>query len=184
MELIGPYLAACALLALAGAAKAWNPGDTARAVVTTVTLPLATTRRLIRVGAGAEAALGVAGLVYPSPWTAGLVACSYLGFAGFVSFVLVRGGPLASCGCFGRPDTPATRLHVVVDLALAGSAAAVAASVQGQWLTSLLAQQPWGGVPLVLASGACAWLSYLVLARLSDLGAARRLLGVTRGPVS
>ena len=184
MELIGPYLAACALLVVAGVAKAVRPGDTARAVVATVPMPPRAGRLLVRTGAAVEAVVGTAGLVHPSPWTAGLVACSYLGFAAFVAVVLTRGGPLASCGCFGKPDTPATRLHVVVDLALAGSAVAVAGGVPAQWTPTLLAHQPGHGVPLVLMSGLAAWLAFLALGRLAELGAARRLLGITRGPVA
>ena len=181
MELIGPYLAACALLVVAGVGKALWPGDTARSVVATVPLPLALVAPLVRIGAAAEAVVGIAGLVRPGPWTSGLVALSYLGFAVFVAAVLRSHGPLASCGCFGTPDTPATRTHVVLDLALAAAAAAVAAGVPPRWLPALLADQPWHGVPLLLASALVAWLAVLVLARLAELGAARRLLGITRG---
>ena len=183
MELIGPYLVACLLLVAAGAAKAVHPGDTARAVADTVPLPVAVLAPLVRTGAAAEAVVGVAGLAYPSAWTAGLVALSYTAFAAFVTLVLVRGGPLASCGCFGTPDTPATRLHVAVDLVLAASALSMAVAAPSRWLPALLADQPWHGVPLVLASVLGAWLCVLVLGRLAELGAARRLLGITRGPV-
>ena len=182
MELIGPYLAACALLVVAGTAKSVHPGDTARAVVATVPVPAAVARVLVRTGAAVEAVIGTAGLVHPAPWTAGLVACSYLVFAVFVTVVLARGGPLASCGCFGTPDTPATRLHVAVNLVLAVSAAVVAVDVPAQWLPSLLAHQPGHGVPLVLISGLAAWMAFLALGRLAELGVARRLLGITRGP--
>jgi len=181
VELIGPYLVACVLLVAAGASKAVRPGDTARAVADTVPLPLAVLAPAVRVGAGVEALVGLSGLAYPSTVTAGLVAVSYLAFAGFVTVVLVRGGPLASCGCFGRPDTPATRLHVVADLVLAVSAVTVAATVTAQGLGSLLAAQPWHGVPLALASLLGAWLAVLALGRLAEVGAARRLLGITRG---
>lgn len=181
MELIGPYLAACLLLAVAGVAKAVSPTDTARAAAEVVPLPLTAIRPLVRVGAVAEAGIGIVALMHPSSVTTGLVALSYLGMAGFVAVVLTRGGPLATCGCFGKPDTPATRLHVVVNLALAGSAVVVAATVNSSWLPSLLAAQPWHGIPLVLLSSLCAWVSYLTLARLAELGAARRMLGVTRG---
>ncbi len=184
MELIGPYLAACVLLVVAGVAKAVRPGDTARALAALIPLPLAVLAPLVRVGAAVEALVGAAGLVRPSPWSAGLVTVSYLVFAAFVTVVLVRGGPLASCGCFGTPDTPATRLHVVVVLALAGSATAVAAAVPTQWLPTLLAAQPWHGAPLVPASLLCAGLAYLALGRLAEVGAARRLLGITRGPTT
>jgi hypothetical protein len=183
VELIGPYLAACVLLAAAGVAKVVEPSDTARAVVTTVALPLAVVRTVVRAGALAEAVLGVAALVRPGPVTAGLVAVSYAAFAGYVAVVRAKGGPLASCGCFGTPDTPATRLHVVVNLVLAGSASVVALTVPSQWVTGVLAGQPWHGVPLLAVSLLAAWLAYLTLSRLAQLGAVRRQLGITRGPV-
>ena len=181
MELMGLYLAAALLLALAGAAKTVRPMDTARAVAAVVPVPLTMSRTLVRIGALAEAAVGTAAVAHPSPVTAELVAVSYLGFAAFVTVVLARGGALASCGCFGKPDTPATRLHVVVNLVLAGSAVAVAATVTPGWLPAVLELQPWHGVPLALLSVLCAWLAFLALSRLAELAAARQLLGVTRG---
>jgi len=181
VELIGPYLAACLLLAVAGVAKALRPTDTARAVSAVVPMSLVASRPLVRAGAVVEAAVGAVALAHPSPESAGLVALSYLGFAGFVAVVLARGGPLATCGCFGKPDTPATRFHVVVNLALAVSAAVVAATVNPGWLPALLSGQPGHGVPLVLLSLLCAWLAFLALSRLAELGASRRMLGVTRG---
>ena len=184
MELIGPYLAACMLLTLAGAAKVVRPTDTARAVALVVPVPLTAVRALVRAGALGEGVVGVTALVHPSPVTAGMVALSYLGFAVFVAWVLARGGPLATCGCFGRPDTPATRLHVVVDIVLAVSAGAVATTVTPSWLPALLAHQPWRGVPLVLLSALCAWLAFLTLSPLAELGAVRRRLGLSRGPAT
>ncbi len=74
----------------------------------------------------AEAVLGITALVLPRPWWAGLVALSYVVFAGFVAYARSTGGAIASCGCFGTPDTPATLVHVVIDGVLALSAAAVA----------------------------------------------------------
>jgi hypothetical protein len=169
VELIGPYLAACILLAVAGAAKAVRPMDTARAVALVAPIPLTAGRGLVRAGALAEGVVGVTALVHQSPVTAGMVALSYLGFAVFVAWVLARGGPLATCGCFGRPDTPATWLHVVVT---------------PSWLPALLAHEPWRGVPLVLLSVLCAWLAFLALSRLAELGAVRRRLGLIRGPAT
>ena len=181
MELIGPYLAACVLLVVAGTAKAVRPGDTVRAVVATIRLRPAAVRPLVRSVAAVETVLGIAGMARPSPLTAGLVAGSYLGFAVFVGVALARGGPLASCGCFGTPDTPATRLHMVVDLVLAASAAIVASTMPAEWLPRILAPEPWRGVPLVLVSALCAALTFLALTRLAELGAARRVLGIVRG---
>ena len=183
MELIGPYLAACLLLVAAGTAKAFRPADTARALAATVPIRLSMLVPLVRVGAGAELLVGAAGLALPSPWTAWPVALSYLGFAAYVGVVLVRGGPLASCGCFATPDVPVTRVHVALDLVLGASAAVVAAAVPTQWLPALLSGQPWAGVPLGATSLLGAWLAFLAMGRLAELGAARRRLGITRGPV-
>jgi len=179
---MGPYLAACLLLAVAGVAKALRPTDTARAMTAVVPMTLAIIRPLVRAGAVVEAVVGTVALIHPSPITAGLVVLSYLAFSGVVVVVLARGGPLATCGCFGRPDTPATRLHLLVNLSLAASAMVVAVTVNPGWLPMLLTGQPWRGVPLVLLSLLCAWLAFLALSRLAELGAARRMLGVTRGP--
>ena len=180
MELIGPYLAACLLLAVAGLSKSVRPMDTARAVSAVIPLPLSAARRVVRVGAVAEVVIGGLGAIHPSPVTAALVAASYLVFASFVVVVRARGGTLATCGCFGRPDTPATRLHVVVNLVLAGSAGVVAATVPAAWLATALSAQPWHGAPLVALSALCAWLVFLALARLTELGGARRRLGLIR----
>ncbi|HVX23471.1 MAG TPA: MauE/DoxX family redox-associated membrane protein [Acidimicrobiales bacterium] len=182
MALMGPYLAACALLVVAGVGKAARPGDTARAAAHVVGGGATGLAWVVRIGAGAEAALGVAGLVVADPVVAAMVAASYAGFAGFVVLALRRGGPLATCGCFGRPDTPPTVLHVVVDLGLAAAAAwvAVAASTTAGpagWTAVAVAGQPWDGVPLVLAAAACAVVGGLSLTTWGRLAAARRLFG-------
>ena len=178
MELIGLFLIAAGLLVVAGVAKAARPDDTARALATLLpgAPPLRPVRGLVRVGALAEAALGVAAIVFPRPLTAALVALSYLGFAGVVAVARWRGGPLATCGCFGRPDTPPTVLHLVLDLGLAAVAAGVATGAPSTGtLSSQLAHQPWAGVPLLFVSGVGLWLTALALSALAALTAARRL---------
>lgn len=179
MELIGLYLIAAGLLVAAGAGKAARPDDTARAMA--ALLPGAPSFRLlrwsVRMGALAEAALGVLAVVFPRPATAALVALSYLCFFGVVAFARWRGGPLATCGCFGRPDTPPTALHLVVDLALAGAALAVAASASGHGtLATLLAHQPGAGFPLLFVSAVGVWLTAMALSALAALAGARRLV--------
>ena len=72
---------------------------------------------------------------------------------------------LASCGCFGKADTPPTATHVVVTGALALVAAAVAVRPLGP-LPDLLGAQPGTGVPLLVATAAVAVTTYLVLALL------------------
>jgi hypothetical protein len=174
MELIGLYLVASALLIGAGVAKAREPGDTARALAAS----LPGQRRLdwaVRIAATGEAILGAAALLWPRPPLATLIAASYVVFALYVAYVRHRHGVLATCGCFGQPDTPATRLHIVVNLVLAAGALGVALhATSSATLTSTLAAQPWHGVPLVFASLAGLWLTYLALARLSSLTAVRR----------
>jgi hypothetical protein len=179
VELIGLYLVGCGLLVAAGTAKAIHPDDTARALAATVPLGLPTMRRLVRAGAVAEAVLGVTALVLPRPWSAGLVALSFATFAVFVAYARSAGGAIASCGCFGTPDTPATLAHVTVNAALAVAAAVVAWTAPSGTLVSVLSHQPLHGVPLVVVSALCAWLAYLVVSVLAALQAARTLTGVT-----
>jgi hypothetical protein len=172
MALIGLYLVACGLLVAAGVAKAARPGDTARALHNMTGLPALVVA--VRLGAGAEALLGVGGLIYPSRAIAILVAGSYALFGGFVLYARAKGGFLATCGCFGSPDTPPTVSHVVVDVALAASAGGVAWAGLSGWLPSVLSHQYGSGVPLAAAAALCAWLIFLVLSPLARLGEVRR----------
>ena len=176
MELIGLFLIAAGLLVAAGVAKAVRPDDTARAMA--ALLPGAPGPRplrwLVRAGALAEAALGAVAIVFPRPLTAALVALSYLAFAGVVATARWRGGPLATCGCFGRPDTPPTVLHLMLNLALALAAAAFASGAPSSGtLAAELAHQPWAGVPLLFVSAVGLWLTALALSSLAALTAVR-----------
>lgn len=183
MELIGIFFVACGLLALAGAAKAIRPDDTARALVLLFAgnAPWAPSirraRLAVRLGALLEAALGVAALLASRPATAAFVAASYALFAGVVLYARRSGGVLATCGCFGRPDTPPTNLHVVLNLAFVAAAIAVAVHPpQRSYLLEFLGHQPWLGFPLIFVSGVGVWLAYLALSPLASLEGARRLL--------
>ncbi len=178
MELIGLYLIAAGLLVVAGAAKAARPDDTARAMAEL--LPGSPSPRLlrwvVRAGALAEAVLGAVALFLPRPAPAMLVALSYLCFFGVVAYARRRGGPLATCGCFGRPDTPPTIIHLVLDVALAAAATAVAFGAPSHGtLGTQLAHQPWAGVPLLFVSAVGLWLTALALSALAALTGARRL---------
>ncbi|HET9070319.1 MAG TPA: MauE/DoxX family redox-associated membrane protein [Acidimicrobiales bacterium] len=174
MALFGLYLAAAALLVGAGAAKARRPGDTARAIAAALPrLPAPRAARVVRVAAAGEAALGAAALAWPARPLAASVALSYLGFTAFVLVARARGGPLATCGCFGRPDTPPTVAHALVDAAAAAAAAAVAAAAPPGWLPAVLARQAHHGWPLVLAAAVLAWFAYLVLVPATRLAALR-----------
>jgi len=170
LALAGPFLAAAALLAVAGAAKVLDPAPLVRALRS---VGLRLPPRVVRVGAGAEAGLGAAALLTGSRPAALLVALSYAAFTGFVLLALARGGVLASCGCFGKQDVPPTRTHAALTGALAVVAAAVAVRPVGD-LPTLLAGSPGAGVPLLLATAAVAAVLYLALALLPLLTDATR----------
>lgn len=184
MELIGIFFVACGLLVIAGVAKALRPDDTARALVQlfprTPSRPptLSLMRQVIRIGAVVEAVVGTLALLFPTPLPAALVAASYAAFVCTVAYARTRGGPLSTCGCFGRPDTPATGFHVVLNVVfLATAVAVIARPPRFSNLESLLAHQPWIGAPLLLACSAGVWFAYLALSPLAALEAARRLTG-------
>jgi hypothetical protein len=121
--LTGPALTAALLLAFAGATKAVDPAMTAGALRA---LGLPSSRILVRVAAAAELILGL--LALAAGWAAvwWLVAASYLAFAAFVVAAMQAGTMVGTCGCFGREDTPPHPIHVVIDVALAATAAAAA----------------------------------------------------------
>lgn len=167
--LAGPYLASAALLVAAGAAKLLDPLPLVRAL-RSAGLPSRTALAapLVRLAALLEVVLGGLALVTGSALAAAGVAASYAAFTGFVLVALRRGGVLASCGCFGKADTPPTATHVVVTGALALVAAVVAVRPLGP-LPGLLADAPGAGAPLLVATAAVAVTCYLVLALLPGL---------------
>lgn len=168
-DLAVPFLAACLLLLAAGAGKLRSPAATAQAL-RTQRLPAAP--GLVRLLGAAELLLAVAALAQV-PGAALLVAGAYAGFTVFVVAVLLRGGPLSSCGCFGKPDLPATPTH----LAVTAPAAVCAALVGGQaGLPALLAAPALTALPVAASAGLVAWLAFLVLTGLPRLAAARAAL--------
>lgn len=153
-----PFLAASAVLAGAGLAKLWRPDDTARALLIA---GLPHHRRLVRAGAVAEIAVGFAAVAAPGPATGSLVAASYAAFALFVAAALVKGWPLSSCGCFGRPDARPGYPHLLLDAAAAAVAVWWAVTADGR-IGTLFVHSPWHGVPLALVTVVIAALAYLV----------------------
>jgi hypothetical protein len=107
----------------------------------------------VRVGAVAEAGIGGVALAHPGRGIAIAVALSYAGFTVFVARALRTDSPLASCGCFGKIDTPPTPGHVAVTAALAAATAVVALGSPAQL-----------ALPLLVVSGVLAYVTYLALA--------------------
>jgi hypothetical protein len=157
--LAGPYAAAAILLAAGGGLKFRRPLHTANAL-RAVHLPHSPV--LVRALGVAEVAIATGALTLGHPLFALLVGASYLAFAGFVLLALARGGAVATCGCFGEADTPATPVHVALDVAAAGVAFAVAAGGGSDWL-ALLGDQPLGGLPFAILTVTCAYLGYAAL---------------------
>jgi hypothetical protein len=178
VPLIGPYFAACLLLVVAGGAKLARPAPAAKALADVLgpsrrVARSRSLRRSVRALAVIEIATGLIALARPGGVEAALVAVIYMCFAGFVVVARMRGGPLASCGCLGVTDTPATRLHVVLNLGYAVSAAVVAVTVRSTWVPDLLRHQTVLGVPLLLAAALLAVLTALAMTRLPRLQAVR-----------
>ncbi|MEX0756721.1 MAG: MauE/DoxX family redox-associated membrane protein [Acidimicrobiia bacterium] len=148
----GWYFITAALLVLSGGSKLRDPEPT-RGAMRAAGLP--SSRGAVVGLAAGEIAAGAAALGTTTPFASIIVAAFYLGFAGFVSYALLRDLPLQSCGCFGTSDTPPGWMHVGVNL----SAAAVALGVAGTGgadLLGILTSQPAAGIPYLgfLALGA------------------------------
>ncbi len=163
---LGPFLAAAALLVLAGLPKLRDPLPLVRAL-RSVGLPGGA--GLVRVLAVAEVAVGVGAVVRPGRLTGLFVAAAYLVFTAFVALALARGGLLGSCGCFGKPDTPPTTAHLLVTAVLAASGAALAVAPPASTPWSLAPSQPALVVTLLGYAALVGVLSYLVLAVLPSL---------------
>jgi hypothetical protein len=163
---IGLYLAAAMLLGVAGVAKAVRPAESALALGRLVPGLAGVASFVVRVLAVAEAAVGLLALVWLARLPAVLVAVSYGVFAVAVLVVRARGGPLATCGCFGGIDTPPT----------AASAVAVAAQAPQRLLSAVLASEPLHGIPLLLGSAVTALLAFVAMSLLGRVQAARTQL--------
>lgn len=163
----GPAAVAAAVLLLAGGAKVIRPGDTWRALESA---GVPGGPALVRTGALAEAALGAWALGWAHPAAMILVALSYAGFTTFLVVAMARKLPISSCGCFGEPDVPPTKVHVGVDVA-AGVAAVGAAISEAPSVAAILGDQPWAGVPYALLVALGISLTILSLTRLPRLHA-------------
>jgi hypothetical protein len=158
----GPFAIAATLLAIGGLLKAVRPGDTANAL-RGVGLPASP--GLVRAGGVAELVIGGTALVIGGTVSAALVAASYLGFLAFVVVALRRDVPVSSCGCFGKVDTPPSRVHVGVNLVAAAAAITVALD-PGAGLVATVRAQPLAGVPYLLLVGLGVSLVFVALSSL------------------
>ena len=158
-----PLLVASALLAVAGAPKTLDPANTVGAL-RSVGRPVRPA--WVRVFGAVEAALGIATLVSGARILAALVALSYAAFSAFLLVALRSGGAVSSCGCIGRADTPPTRSHLAVTVALTlTSAIAAVTGADG------LATIGWStkAVTTLCFTALAGWLVWLVFTALPHL---------------
>lgn len=119
----GPYLASVVVLGVAGILKVAAPAST-RVALRSAGLP-GTPWVARGLGIGEVGLAGVA--LALGGWPAALaVGVVHVGFAWFSTRLISLGRGRASCGCFGGSDAPVSRLHVVVNLAVAAGAFVVA----------------------------------------------------------
>lgn len=174
----GPLTVAALVLVAAGVAKLVRPADTARAL-RAARLPGSVAA--VRAGAAAEVAIGALAIATGRPEAAMAVVLSYVAFAAFVGAALQNDWPLATCGCFGEPDTAPHPVHVVADLVLALAAVpAVAITTTAPVAVAEVSVRGAAAVGLVAAATALATLALGPVPRLlTDAGAASEaVLGV------
>jgi hypothetical protein len=157
----GPFAAACSLLAIAGVGKIAHPRPTREAV-------LAAGWRVPSVVVSAfgvvELATGIAGIVLGRGAALAVAAC-YLVLTVF-AFRLLRRAPATPCACLGSTQAPASRVHVIVDLAAAGFAIAAAS---GPTPFAGFGSRPVASVVFVALVACCVQLVALAFDSLSVL---------------
>lgn len=134
--LLPAYLTAALLLGGAALAKLRRPEPAAAA--------LSVSPSVVRAASVVE--LGVAVLMVARPALGGPLGCAlFLGLAALVVAQLRRGAT-RSCGCLGSAELPPSRLHVAVNVALAGCALArpeVAATLTTAAVCAAAAATAW-----------------------------------------
>lgn len=162
----GPFVAACSLLALAGAAKIADPRPARDAIS-------AAGWRVPRVVArgvgGVEIAVGVSGVVLGGS-AALVVAVAYLVLAGF-ALRLIRHAPATPCACLGASSVPVSRVHVLVDL---GAVAIALAAASGGAPFAPVAHRPFASAVFVVLVASCVKLGALTFDALPQLSQAMK----------
>lgn len=159
------------VMVAAGAAKVVRPGPTAIALRSS---GIPAPELFVRVFALIELVVACDTLVEPALWSRLMLTFSYLAFAVFVGVALARDTPLASCGCFGEPDTPPTFAHLFVNLGLAACgfvAIGQAAPSPGQVVVDSPGAGSLAAIGVILATACC----ILVLTSMAKVTAEARL---------
>ncbi len=114
---LGLFVAAMALLAIAGFAKVWEPITTAGALRAA---GLPSSLGIVRGLGIAEIATGTFGIVFGGSAVALIGVGFYSAFAVFVWYAIRNELPISSCGCLGASETPPSAIHIAVNVAIVG----------------------------------------------------------------
>jgi hypothetical protein len=165
------HAAAAVLLLLAGAAKVARPSITVD-LFFSLGMPrlrfLSGEAQAVAIGV-VEIGLGMAALAIGGPVTAGIVGVFYVGFAVAVVRALMVGA--TSCGCFGRAESPPTRIHVAGTI---GLAVVSFIAIGGATPLEVMDNQPFEGLGFVVLVGVLAGLFLVLFTALPEAMAARR----------
>lgn len=156
---------AATLLVVSGGAKIADPAPT-RGALELARLPSA---HPIVVSLGIAEILAGLSAVALGGLAAWPMAALYLGFAGFVGYALRADLPIQSCGCFGRVDTPPSRIHVTFNLAAASAASGIALGGATPW--DQLSGHAFVSATYIAFVVLGTWISYLLLAQVPRLWA-------------
>lgn len=140
----GPYLTACGVLLVTGAAKVRRPGATTDALRAAFAYD-AHDKLARAIGVG-EIAIGTVGAL-AGGITAALVAATY-GLLLAVATRLRRRAPDTPCGCLGARSARVGAAHLITS-AVATSVAAAYAFAGGDGLARILRDQPVAGIPFL-----------------------------------
>lgn len=162
----GPFVAACSLLAIAGVGKIAHSQPTRDAAAAAGwRVPSV----VVVAFGGVEIGVGLIGIVAGGVAALAVAAC-YLVLTAF-AWRLVRRAPATPCACLGASSAPASRVHVLVDLATVG--VAIAAATAGSPLASL-SGRPFASVVFVALVACCVALVALAFDSLSVLDRAMK----------
>jgi len=160
----GWFFATAALLVVSGSQKLIDGAPTAGALKA-AGLPHA--RPWVVLVAVTEIGIGATNLLASNPGAVWAQAALYAAFGVFVASALIRRLPLASCGCFGKADTPPTWMHLVINVLAVAGAVRQASSSSALW--SVLSDQPLAGLPYLGFVGLATYCLYLLLGDLPSL---------------
>ena len=165
MNLEGWFFLSAALLLVSGGAKLADPAPTSGALRGA---GFASGRGLVYLLGAAELAAGGWSLLAGGTGAGWAVAILYAGFGWFVALAIRRRLPIASCGCFGKIDTPPSTVHLILNTA--GVVGGIwAAANRSPSLVAVLGDQPLSGLPYLVFLAAGTYAAFLLLTALPPL---------------